>query len=136
MLLQVELPAVHVYLCDMGLAQVRSGSSVFVQGNGSRDCHVHSARVIYGTFGPPTDVWAFGLVWIELFSGQYSWGNVINMMQMCRILQEKRMPLGLAKLDDCLKSLPEACLAHCPSARPSMSRVIQMFEQAQSDMGM
>ena len=89
-----------------------------------------------GTLGPPTDIWAFGLVWIELFSGQYSGGNVINMMQMCRILQEKRMPPGLAKLDDCLKSLPEACLAHCPSARPSMSRVIQMLEQAQSDMGM
>ena len=123
-------------ICDMGLAQVRSGSSVLCKATAAGTAMYIAPESFDGTFGPPTDVWAFGLVWIELFTGQYSWGNVINMMQMCRILQEKRMPPGLAKLDDCLKSLPEACLAHCPSARPSMSRVIQMLEQAQSDLGM
>ena len=82
-------------------------------------------------FGTPTDVWVFGIILVEIMTEKYSWGRMLNMMDMFATLQQKNLPPSMYMLDAPLQDVAKACLQYEPKKRPSMTEVIKLLFKAQ-----
>ena len=69
-----------MYMCDMGLAKIKVGCStmICVQIVGT-PCYA-APETFEGTAGKPSDVWSFGMVYLELYGGQRAWAVFATIM--------------------------------------------------------
>ena len=125
------MPSLRTYLCDMGLARVRQGTSLLCHATAAGTPMYIAPEAFTKEFGTPSDVWAFGIIFIEMMTECYSWGELLGMFGIFSAFQEKKMPPSLAMLDVPLQDVAKACLKYKPEDRASMTDVIQLLYKAQ-----
>jgi hypothetical protein len=127
----VEVPSLRTYLCDMGLTRVRQGTSLLCQATAAGTPMYIAPEAFAKEFGTPSDVWAFGIIFIEMMAECYSWGELLDMFGVFAAFQAQRMPPSLAMLDVPLQDVAKACLKYKPEDRASITEVIQLLYKAQ-----
>ena len=73
-----------MYMCDMGLAKIKVGCSTMtcVQ---IVDTPCYAApEMCEGIAGKPSDIWGFGMVYMELCGGRRAWGSVCHYNELVK----------------------------------------------------
>ena len=115
-----------MYMCDMGLAKIKVGCSTMtnVQIVGT-PCYA-APETFEGTAGKPSDVWGFGMVYMELCGGRRAWGSVCHYNELVKKLLLKKVPdfsyLNLRQQEIC-----RGCLTHDIKQRKTMEQLLLMI---------
>ena len=83
------------------------------------------------TLGTEIDVWAFGCLMIEIFSGKRPWGYISSQNTNCiyyEIFKRKPVPIP-EELEPALRNLIRACLNYDPKKRFKMDAVLLKLEE-------
>ncbi len=112
----------RVLLTDFGIARAHGAA----QPEGRREAVVGTPaymapeQVASEPLGPPTDVYALGVVLFELVSGAQPFlGDGAIQLAVARLTQSPRDVRTLAEVPEALASLIDACLRREPEARPT-----------------
>jgi len=119
-----------VKLCDFGLSVFQVDKYLQDTGSAGGSMLWMSPEVLKGEpFTEKRDVYAFGLVLWELFTGDEPFAEYFDPQEFMNAItiRGERPPLG--KLNKNLAKLIDACWAHSPNVRPSMSKVLPWINQ-------
>ena len=122
----MERGTLHVYMCDMGLAKIKVGCSTMtcVQIVGT-PCYA-APETFEGTAGKPSDVWSFGMVYLELCGGQRAWGSVCHYNELVKHLLLKKVP-DFSYLNFRQQQICRGCLTHDTKQRKTMEQILSMI---------
>lgn len=125
-ILQVEQHTLHVYLSDMGLARIKVGCATMtaVQIVGT-PCYA-APETFEGSAGKPSDVWGFGMVYLELCGGRRAWGSVTHYNELLRKLLLKKLP-ELSHLTSKQEEICKGCLNFDSKQRMTIKQILQMI---------
>eukprot|EP00057_Strongylocentrotus_purpuratus_P031361 XP_784379.3 PREDICTED: E3 ubiquitin-protein ligase MIB2 isoform X1 [Strongylocentrotus purpuratus] len=131
----VESKTKKPYLCDLGLAHIKTRSTM------SRATVVAARGTV--TYMPPecctsddgnmsatsaSDVWALACTFLEFFTGQSVWPRTINRMALIRrFMGDDVMPATVDKLQPNIKKILKPCFQKELSKRPSAESMMQQF---------
>ena len=115
-----------MYMCDMGLAKIKVGCSTMtcVQIVGT-PCYA-APETFEGTAGKPSDVWSFGMVYLELCGGQRAWGSVCHYNELVKHLLLKKVP-DFSYLNFRQQQICRGCLTHDTKQRKTMEQILSMI---------
>lgn len=115
-----------MYLSDMGLARIKVGCSTMthVQIVGT-PCYA-APETFEGTAGKPSDVWGFGMVYLELCGGRRAWGNVSHYNELMAKLLLKNLP-DFSHLSLQQQRICRGCLNYDSKQRKSMEEILIMI---------
>ena len=112
-----------MYLSDMGLAKIKAGCSTMtcVRIVGT-PCYA-APETFEGAAGKPSDVWGFGMVYLELCGGQKAWGNVCHYNELLAKLMLKKLP-DFSHLNVQQQRVCRECLNYDPKQRKSIEDIL------------
>ena len=79
-----------------------------------------------GAAGTASDVWAFGMVLLELYGERHAWGDVKSQHHLLGKIMTKQLPY-IGHLDESRQNICKACLNYDPKARKSVPEVLQLL---------
>lgn len=79
-----------------------------------------------GAAGKPSDVWGFGMVYVELCGGRRAWGSVCHYNELVAKLLLKTVP-DFSHLSIQQQQISRACLTHDPKQRKTMQQILMMI---------
>jgi serine/threonine protein kinase len=110
---------------DFGLAAVMGGADAV-----RRSCrlgtvtHMPPEVVQHGTLSKATDVWSFGMILLEMLTGQRAWMG-LHYGQIIRQVGEGHLPMSIpSDIPPGLASLVRRCLSRDPSQRPDFPTIL------------
>jgi len=116
---QVQTVDQHVYLADFGLARVLSTTEML----GTRTLQAGTPgfqapeQLKAETVDQLCDVYAFGVVLIELFGGKPVWEGLNHFQIMCKVAVEGVLP-DCSHLPSDIQRVCKMCVVERPSRRP------------------
>ncbi len=111
----------RIVLTDFGIARALQGSEVTLNSTGLMGTPAYMApeQVSGGTVGPPTDIYAAGMILYEALTGTLPFtGDNAIAMAVARLTEEPVDPRTHVPLPDGLANLILQCLAREPEHRP------------------
>jgi Protein tyrosine and serine/threonine kinase/Mixed lineage kinase domain-like N-terminal domain len=137
----------HVKLCDFGLSRFDNLQSMMTTAAGAGTPQYMAPEVWHKrAVSPSADVYAFGVLLFEIFSGMLPWSNMsgpdvytkISQRQLVRdemklMLNDKSNRLSLHEVPDNVLSIVYGCVELDASKRPSMQDVAQQLSLAAAD---
>jgi serine/threonine protein kinase len=90
---------------------------------------VHAPRL------PPADVYAFGMVLLEILTGAPAWPRGLQPHQLARLVLNEERPRIPSDLPSRLQSLIAACWAQQPQARPTFPAIFGQLEAVWHALG-
>ena len=117
-----------MYLCDMGLARVKAGMATLTRcGADGTPGYISPETAIHRQCGLSSDVWAFGLILIELCTRKRAWGGLVSTVEITSLLLQKVMPDALKDVPSPFHSICQSCLKYDPKERPTMESVARQI---------
>ena len=121
-ILQVERGTSHVYLSDMGLARIATMTAVQIVGT---PCYA-APETFEGSAGKPSDVWGFGMIYLELCGGRRAWGSVTHYNELLRKLLLKKLP-EFSHLTSRQQEICRGCLNFDSKQRMTIDDILKMI---------
>ena len=95
----------HIHICDMGIARLKQSVATLTQclpeGTPS---YISPETAIEKKYGQPSDIWAFGLIVIEMCTRERAWVELLSATDVAMQLLQKK-PLMLDTLEGSMKDL-------------------------------
>ena len=80
-------------------------------------------------YGQPSDIWAFGLIVIEMCTRERAWGELLSATDVAMQLLQKKKPIMLDTVEGSMKDLCKQCLSYDPKDRPSMMTIAEQLRK-------
>ncbi|XP_065884070.1 uncharacterized protein [Dysidea avara] len=122
----IERGTLHVYMTDMGLARIKMGRATMTQVGMIGTAYYAAPETFQGAAGTASDVWAFGMVLLELYGERHAWGDVKSQHHLLGKIMTKQLPY-IGHLDESRQNICKACLNYDPKARKSVPEVLQLL---------
>ena len=122
------------FICDMGLVQLKSSATLLTASDRGGTPLYKAPESHKGKSGTPSDVWSFGLVMIEMFSGGRAWGDHVDADQIYVYKLRKVLPPAITQVPDFIMALCHSCILYDPKDRPIMTLVLKEIENIQATL--
>eukprot|EP00057_Strongylocentrotus_purpuratus_P033855 XP_793033.2 PREDICTED: probable serine/threonine-protein kinase DDB_G0278665 [Strongylocentrotus purpuratus] len=134
----VERASRRAYLCDLGLAHIKTRSSMSLSTSlrGPRGTITHFAPEMVqkqgkAWAGPGNDIWSIACTFLELFVEQTLWEGVEFLKLLRTLLKPDAVPPILKKVKPEVRTILKPCFDKEPLKRPSAEVLLGQFQKLQ-----
>eukprot|EP00057_Strongylocentrotus_purpuratus_P022676 XP_011677150.1 PREDICTED: ankyrin-3 [Strongylocentrotus purpuratus] len=134
----VERASRRAYLCDLGLAHIKTRSSMSLSTSmgGPRGTITHMPpemvqREGKAWAGPGNDIWSIACTFLELFVEQRLWEGAEFMVLLRTLLKPASVPPILKKVKTEVRTILKPCFDKEPLKRPSAEVLLEQFQKLQ-----
>ena len=101
-----------------------------VIGSDNRGTPYYSApETFYGQVGKASDVWSFGIVLLELYTGKHAWGEVKHHNELLGYHMKEVLPPMMSFLQPQKKTICLLCLSYKPEDRKPIEEIMKTMRQ-------
>ena len=115
-----------MYMCDMGLAKIKVGCSTMTHVRIVGTPAYAAPETFDGVAGKASDVWGFGVVYLELCGGKRAWGGVSHYNELLKKMLRKEVS-NFSHLNYRQQQICRGCLAFDPKERKTMGQLLLMI---------
>ncbi|GIL48868.1 hypothetical protein Vafri_5296 [Volvox africanus] len=119
-------------VADFGLSRVIQGESITTRSYGTIT-HMCPELLVDGLLSKAADVYSFGVIVWEMYTGQRPYGGLTHGQILHAITTGKPLALG-ASCPQPLKVFLSRCLAPKPGDRPNFPQIIEMLEELEQEL--
>ncbi|GLC39870.1 hypothetical protein PLESTF_000919300 [Pleodorina starrii] len=119
-------------VADFGLSRVLQGEAVTTRSYGTVT-HMCPELLVDGLLSKAADVYSFGVIMWEMYTGQRPYGGLTHGQILHAITTGKPLPLG-ASCPQPLRVFLTRCLAPKPTDRPTFPEIIEMLEELEQEL--
>jgi serine/threonine protein kinase len=116
----------EVKLGDFGISKQLDNTLALAVTQCGTTAYMSPERIKGAKYAYDADIWALGLIFLEMCSGEYPYPAARNFMQMVMRICEGPVPTVQAGIiSEAAEHFVMSCLAKVPSQRPSASKLMQ-----------